>query len=298
MSTARKGMVDVTRKRRSKRVAEAEVRVHARPEILDRIERGDTPKGEVLPVARAAALMASKTTHLVLPHCHPLGITGAEVLVEREPGALRVLVKVTAIDRTGVEMEALYAASVAALTIYDMAKFADEDMRIEGLHLVSKQGGKSDLARAIPSRVRARVVPLQGCGEVAAAVAARLAAAGADCATTPPLAAEVERLEASLLDHCNAGDVDLLLTVGGTGLGSAGCAAEATLRVLEEPVPGLVEVARTFAWERHAPSALETGTAGIRSGVLIVNLPGESSAAATALDALLPWLFCAISGLR
>ncbi len=140
------GMVDVTSKQRTARVAEAEVRVLAPPELLDRIEHGDTPKGEVIPVARAAALTAVKSTHLVFPHCHPLDVTGAELSFEREPDALRIVARVTAIDRTGVEMEALYAASVAALTIYDMAKFAGKTIRVDGLHLTLKRGGKSDIS--------------------------------------------------------------------------------------------------------------------------------------------------------
>jgi cyclic pyranopterin monophosphate synthase len=148
MSEKLTGMVDVSAKERTTRVAEAEVRVLAPPELLDRVEKGDTPKGEVIPVARAAALMAAKSTHLVFPHCHPLDLSCVELSFEREPGALRVVSRVTALERTGVEMEALYAASVAALTIYDMAKFAGLQIRVDGLGLILKRGGKSDFARS------------------------------------------------------------------------------------------------------------------------------------------------------
>jgi len=140
-------MIDISHKDKTHRVATAEVRIHTTESTLDRIETGDTPKGLVLPMARAAALMSCKTTHLVLPHCHPLAITGCEVAFERLQGAMRIELTLRAIDRTGVEMEALHAASVAALTIYDMVKFTDEDLRIEGLRLLEKTGGKSDFKR-------------------------------------------------------------------------------------------------------------------------------------------------------
>jgi cyclic pyranopterin phosphate synthase len=147
MSEDRFGMIDISHKNKTHRRAIAEAFIRTSESTLDRIENGDTPKGLVLPIARAAALMACKTTHLVLPHCHPLAITGAEVAFERLPGALRIELTLSAIDRTGVEMEALHAASVAALTVYDMVKFTDEDLRIEGLRLLEKTGGKSDIKR-------------------------------------------------------------------------------------------------------------------------------------------------------
>ncbi len=140
----RLGMIDVTEKAPTVRTAVSEAFVAASEDTLDRIERGETPKGEVLTAARAAALMASKTTHLVLPHCHPLAVTHADVGFERTDRGLRIEVGITAIDRTGVEMESLHAALVAALTVYDMLKFNDPSMRIEGVRLLKKRGGKSD----------------------------------------------------------------------------------------------------------------------------------------------------------
>lgn len=139
------GMVDISPKDRTHRVAVAECFLVGPEALLDRVERGDVPKGAVLPVARAAALSAVKTTHLAIPHCHPVAITGAEVGFQREPGRLRVTVRASAVDRTGVEMEALHACATCALTIYDLAKFAGESLRIDGLRLVSKRGGKSDI---------------------------------------------------------------------------------------------------------------------------------------------------------
>ncbi len=138
-------MVDVTAKAATDRTAVAEGRVVMRPETLAAIVKGDLPKGDVLGTARIAGIMAAKRTHELIPLCHPLMITKAAVeLVPDEalPGVV-VTATVRVAGQTGVEMEALTAASVACLTVYDMAKALEKGMRIEGLRLVSKSGGKS-----------------------------------------------------------------------------------------------------------------------------------------------------------
>ncbi len=144
MTNTRVGMIDITAKNKTQRRAVAEVYIVGQESTLDRIDAGDTPKGEVYPVARAAGIMAAKSTHQVLPHCHPLAVTDARVGFERQAGRLQITVEITALDRTGVEMEALYAASVVALTIYDMLKFTDDELRMDGLRLLEKTGGKRD----------------------------------------------------------------------------------------------------------------------------------------------------------
>lgn len=138
-------MVDVGDKAETTRTAIAEGFVTMRPETLDMILAGDAKKGDVLGAARIAGIMAAKKTHELIPLCHPLLLT--KVAVEIEPDRALPGLKVTALTRvngkTGVEMEALTAASVACLTIYDMAKAADRAMVISGIRLVEKTGGKS-----------------------------------------------------------------------------------------------------------------------------------------------------------
>lgn len=138
-------MVDVSAKAVTDRVAVAEARVEMRPETLALVTAGRAKKGDVLGVARLAGIMAAKKTADLIPLCHPLPIT--RVAVELEPDAtlpgIRIVATVGTTGRTGVEMEALTAASVAALTVYDMLKAAEKSMRIEGLRVVLKDGGKS-----------------------------------------------------------------------------------------------------------------------------------------------------------
>src|SRR6185312_8731346 len=138
-------MVDVSAKSATERLAVAEGRVIMKAETLDVVLEGNAMKGDVLGAARLAGIMAAKRTHGLIPLCHPLPITKVEIEINPEhslPGFLvRATVKVTA--QTGVEMEALVAASIACLTIYDMVKAIEKGMRIEGVRLLEKTGGKS-----------------------------------------------------------------------------------------------------------------------------------------------------------
>jgi cyclic pyranopterin phosphate synthase len=138
-------MVDVSDKASTERIAVAEGRVIMKPETLALVIAGNAKKGDVLGTARLAGIMAAKRTHELIPLCHPLNLTKVTVDLQTDealPGVrVRAMAKVT--GQTGVEMEALTAVSVACLTIYDMVKAVDRFMRIEGIGLVEKSGGKS-----------------------------------------------------------------------------------------------------------------------------------------------------------
>jgi cyclic pyranopterin phosphate synthase len=138
-------MVDVSEKAVTSRTAIAEAYVRMQPETLALLLEGGAAKGDVLAVARIAGIMAAKRTHELIPLCHPLAISKVTVDFEPRPesSSLRVeaLVKVT--GQTGVEMEALTAATVACLTVYDMLKAADRTMRFDGVRLLEKTGGRS-----------------------------------------------------------------------------------------------------------------------------------------------------------
>ncbi|HWO70452.1 MAG TPA: cyclic pyranopterin monophosphate synthase MoaC [Actinomycetota bacterium] len=137
-------MVEVGAKDVTEREATAECVVTMTPEACRRLVEG-TPKGDPIEAARVAGLLGAKRTPDLLPFCHPVAVTGAEVVVEPDPaaGTIRVRTTVRARDRTGVEMEALTAAAVAALSLYDTAKAYDRAAVISGLRLLEKRGGKS-----------------------------------------------------------------------------------------------------------------------------------------------------------
>jgi len=138
-------MVDVGDKSETRRVAVATGRIRMQPATFEMVRSGSAKKGDVLGVARIAAIQAAKRTSELIPLCHPIPLTRVAVEFEMDQAASTVACTVTAetVGRTGVEMEALTAASVALLTIYDMCKAADRGMTIEAVRLLEKKGGKS-----------------------------------------------------------------------------------------------------------------------------------------------------------
>ncbi|MCK7549153.1 cyclic pyranopterin monophosphate synthase MoaC [Marinobacter koreensis] len=138
-------MVDVTDKAVTEREARAEATIRMAPETLRMIIEGEHPKGDVFATARIAGIMAAKKTHELIPLCHSLNLTS--VKVELAPGddgaSVHILTRCKLSGQTGVEMEALTAASVAALTLYDMCKAVDRGMTVDGVRLLEKKGGRS-----------------------------------------------------------------------------------------------------------------------------------------------------------
>jgi len=136
-------MVDVSAKPETAREATAKGRVRMQPETIARIRDGDAPKGDVLAAARLAGIFAAKRTADLIPLCHPLPLSSASVDLVLTQDAVEITATVRTTGRTGVEMEALTAVSIAALTLYDMVKSADRAMVIEAIRLTHKSGGKS-----------------------------------------------------------------------------------------------------------------------------------------------------------
>lgn len=143
-------MVDVSAKSATERIATAKAAVMMQPETLARITSGGIKKGDVLGVARIAGIMAAKRTHELIPLCHPLALTAVslDLAPDRARNAIDITATVKVTGQTGVEMEALTAVSVAALTIYDMCKAIDRGMTISDIRLVHKSGGKSGVYEA------------------------------------------------------------------------------------------------------------------------------------------------------
>ncbi len=150
-------MVDVTEKAVTHRTALAEVTVRCAPETVAAIRSGGVRKGDVLAVAQVAGIQAAKHTWELIPLCHQLPLSGVDIAFELSERGVHITARVRCTGRTGVEMEALTAASAAALTVYDMCKALQKDMEITGLRLLEKTGGKSGdyhAAGTVPASVR------------------------------------------------------------------------------------------------------------------------------------------------
>ncbi|HTZ87726.1 MAG TPA: cyclic pyranopterin monophosphate synthase MoaC [Solirubrobacteraceae bacterium] len=142
-------MVDVGSKEARERVARARARVRMSPDTASAVARGDAPKGDVLTTARLAGIQAAKQTGLLIPLAHPITLTFLDVVASVDPaaGLVELVGEARAVDRTGVEMEAMTACAVAALTVYDMVKGIERGVEVEQVVLLEKRGGRSDWRR-------------------------------------------------------------------------------------------------------------------------------------------------------
>ena len=287
-------MFDVSRKVRSARVATAQASLFVQPETIRCIREGRVPKGNPLEVAKVAAIQAAKNTAQIIPYCHPLPVDHVAVEYDLAEDRIDVTVTVKAVYKTGVEMEALTAVSVCALTLYDMLKMLDESMAIREVRLIEKKGGKSDLRAGGSRPIRAAVVVMsdsvsagQKADESGQLILNRLQAEGVKVVESLVISDEPDVIERTLIRCADELGVDLVMTTGGTGLGPRDHTPEIMARVIEREAAGIMEAARAHGQERTPFSMLSRGKAGLRGRTLIVNLPGSPRGVAESLDAIL-----------
>lgn len=291
-------MKDVSHKTKTLRTAWAAATLKASPGLIAKIRNNEVPKGDPLPVAKVAAIQAAKNTHQIIPYCHPIPVDYVQVDFDLKESEIEVRVQVKAIYKTGVEMEALTAASVAALTIYDMLKVFDETMEITGVRLVEKKGGKSDFGcdRSRPIKAAVLVVSDSVSDGKKQDVSGKLIVdrlekenvTVAQYKVVPDDEIEIEKTIKEIVDR---GRFDLLISTGGTGLGPRDRTPEVVRRIIDMEVPGISEASRVYGQERMPMAMLSRGLAGVRGKTLIVTLPGASRAVQECMDALIPAIF-------
>ena len=209
--------------------------------------------------------------------------------------SIEIVAETETVWKTGVEMESLTAASVAALSIYDMLKPIDDSLVIESVKLLSKKGGKSDFQQKFDKKLRAAILVASDSissgkksdksGKI---IAERLEKLGINVTATKVIPDEVNQIVSSLKEFCDEQKIDLVLTCGGTGLGSKDVTPEATIKVIEKQVTGVAEMLRNYGQRRMPFSMLSRGLAGTRGKSVIVNLPGSTGAVNDAIDSLFP----------
>jgi cyclic pyranopterin monophosphate synthase len=306
-------MVDVGTKPVTPRRAVARAVVRMRPDVLATLLDAGGPKGDAFGVARLAGIGAAKRTADLIPLCHPLPLdrVAVDLAPDAADGSVTIRAEVAATARTGVEMEALTAASIAALTLYDMAKALQRDIVLERVELLEKEGGKSgswsrdSSANAREPAAHEAVVVV--CSTRSAAgqredtagpqLVTRLREAGWDVASEPLVVADDEAGIAALLGQLADGGHRLILTSGGTGLTPTDVTPQATRRVIDREVPGLSELMRTAGLASTPMAALSRGVVGGRGQALVANLPGSPKGALESLEALLPVLRHAVEQL-
>lgn len=286
-------MKSVTDKIDTLREAVATSTIVAKPETIERLSRNDVPKKDILAVARAAGVMAAKKTSELIPYCHPIPLDVVDIQFDIQEDRIIIRASVQAVWKTGVEMEALTAASIAALTIYDMLKPIDKKLEIISTQLILKKGGKSDFQENVPKGFSAAVIVTSDgtskgtrqdkSGKM---IQERLESFGIRPSYTI-LPDEKELILSKLKELCSEG-VHLIMTTGGTGLGPRDVTVEATREIITREIPGIMEAARSYGQRRTPYAMLSRGLAGQKGKTLIVNLPGSSNGVRESLNAIFP----------
>lgn len=297
-------MRDISHKVNTLRVAEAKAILRVSPSTIEMIHQGKVPKGNPLDVAKVAAVQAAKNTSQIIPYCHPMPVefVGVEFMLDEDSIAVSVTVK--AIYKTGVEMEAMTAASVAALTIYDMLKMVDDLMQIESVFLVSKTGGKSDFERHEEKAFKAAVVVMSDSvarnekedrsGKI---IFERLRNEGFDVEQPIIVPDDRDKIATTIKMLADDRKVDLIVTTGGTGLGPRDCTPEAVSSLIERQLPGIAESMRAYGQDRNPYSMFSRSLAGARGTTIVICLPGSTGGVKDGLATLFPYVFHAFDTL-
>ena len=275
-------------------MARASATLQGTPALMEILKSRKGPKGDALEVARTAAILAAKRTWEWIPFCHPIPIDHISIDYEISEASVVIVSEVRSIGKTGVEMEALVAAQIAATVLFDMLKPIDSGMTIEGIKVLEKTGGKSSFREKLPDLFKAAIL-VSSDGVFAGKrkdrsgmiIKEHLEKFGVPLEEYIILPDEKEKICSTLL-RLYEEKYNLVLTTGGTGLGPRDVTAEATKEIIDREVPGIMEAARAFGQQRTPYAMLSAGVAGLKGSMLIVNLPGSSRGTEESLHAIFP----------
>lgn len=288
-------MVNITHKINTLRQAVALATiVVSKKDTIEAANQRKVPKGDIFEFSRAAGLLAVKKTSDVIPDCHPLPIEFTAITYETEGLHIHIRVEVHTIYKTGVEVEAMHGASVAALTIYDMLKPIDKGVYISTIRLESKKGGKTDFSNMTSHDLKAAVII---CSDSVAnntkeditgfKVVEKLQKNNLEVVAHLVIPDDFEQIQQTAKKYA-ASDCNLIVFAGGTGLSPRDVTPDAIRPLLTREIPGIVEAARTYGQQRMPYAMLSRGVAGFINDTLIITLPGSPRGASETIDALFP----------
>lgn len=307
-------MIDIGEKAETQREASAEAILRGDPLVLRALWEGELPKGEAVSSAQVAGVLAAKRTPELLPMCHPIRLDSVEVHINLENDRIVIQAQARTHDRTGVEMEALTAVSVAALTLYDWAKAHDPTMEFS-VHLIRKSGGKSGVWEREPRAGTSEPPPLQTVRSAVVTISDRasqgiyhdesgafvqnwLKEQGAEVVAYTLVPDNLEQIRETLESLADTFHPDLILTTGGTGPAPRDVTPEATRAAVEREMDSITDWLRLQTGRITPLAYLSRATAGVRGHTLIINLPGSPRAVQEHLAALRPLLRHAIQMVR
>ena len=289
-------MVDITHKNTTLRIAVASAIVTvSADETIAAIKEGRVPKGDVFEMSKAAGLLGVKKTPELLPDCHPIPIEYTGFSFEIDGRQIHILCEVKTIYKTGVEVEAMHGASIAALNMYDMLKPIDKGVEIGSIKLLSKKGGKSDL-KASGSGLKGGVVICSDSvsaekaeDRTGLAIQKRLIGLGLACEGVEVVPDEKEGIAAKLSSLSDAG-CDLIVFSGGTGAAPRDVTFEALSPLIEKRLSGVEEAMRSYGQARTPVAMFSRSLAGIYKNAIVLALPGSTAGATDSLNAVMPTL--------
>ena len=290
-------MVNITHKSNTLRQAIAKaIVVVSKLETIEAANQHKVPKGDIFEFSRAAGLLAIKKTSDVIPDCHPLPIEFAAITYKTEGLEIHINAEVHTIYKTGVEVEAMHGASVAALTIYDMLKPIDKGVYISTIKLASKKGGKTDFKDQQIAGLKAVVIVCSDSvskkekeDTAGLKVVEKLKSNNIEVINHSTIPDDVELIQQHAKKYSTS-DCNLLIFVGGTGLSPRDVTPDAIKPLLTREIPGIMETARNYGQQRMPYSMLSRGVAGFINKTLVLTLPGSPKAAAETIDALFPYI--------
>ena len=290
-------MVNITHKSNSLRQAIAVATIVVSDEqTMNAIVERRVPKGDVFEFSRAAGLLGVKKTSDLIPDCHPLPLEYAAITYVPDGLQLHIRVEVHTIYKTGVEVEAMHGASVAAITIYDMLKPIDKGVYISTIKLESKKGGKTDFKDQQAANLSAVVIVCsdsvsRGLKEDTAGkgVVQKLQTHYITNIQHETIPDEFELVQQKAQQHAGAG-IDLLIFVGGTGVSPRDITPDAIKPLLTREIDGIMETARNYGQQRMPYAMLSRGVCGFINKTLVLTLPGSPKGASETIDAIFPYV--------
>lgn len=288
-------MVDITHKNNSLRTAIAQAVVSvSRQDTIDALINKTVPKGDVFEMAKTAGLFAAKRTADMIPDCHPLPIEFTKISYEIKGLEVYILVEIKTIYKTGVEVEAMHAASVVALTFYDMLKPVDKEIEIKNIKLIQKKGGKSDKKDVFDSPVTAAVLVCsdsiaQGDNEDLSGktIIEKLKPHPVDVKHYDIIPDGIKTIQNEMNKYLLQG-IQLILITGGTGLSHRDFTPEAIRPMLTREIPGIGEHLRQYGQNRMPYSILSRSIGGMIGDTLVIAMPGSVNGVKESMDALFP----------
>ncbi len=295
-------MVDVSGKPGTLRSATASGYIRMQPATIELLSRDGLPKGNVLCTAKLAGILAAKNTAHLIPLCHQLNLSWADIVFDVQETGIAIRATVKTKESTGVEMEALTAVSVAALTIYDMCKAVDKSMEIGLITLEKKTGGKSH--DTVGYRPKTSILVLSDSVASGRAVdrSGSLLREGFERAGCPigelRIIADNADEIASVLDVWVSEGIELIITTGGTGLGPRDVTVDTVLPKFSQKLTGVEQALFSWGQGKIKTAMLSRLAAGMIGSSMVICLPGSTGAVSDALEVLVPAIFHAFAMIK